>query len=88
VKSGIRIQPDGRERCTGYQWKKRVRELKARAQGWCEAEALIPGHARHFIGEDGDPHHKNLRSLSRDDRLTNLYWICHEAHMQLHGRYF
>lgn len=88
MKSGIRIQPDGRERCTGYQWEKRVRELKARAQGWCEAGDLIPGHPRHFIGDDGDSHHKLKRSLDRDDRLSNLFWICHSAHIKLHGRIF
>jgi hypothetical protein len=95
MKSGIRIQPDGREKCTGYQWTKRVRELKARAEGFCEAgqdlegaDALIPGHLHHFIGDDGDPHHIVKRSKSRDDRLSNLLWVCHWAHIQLHGRYF
>ena len=88
MKSGIRIQPDGREKCTGYQWQKRVRELKARCFCWCEAGEILPGHASHFLGDTGEPHHIVKRSIARDDRLVNLLYICHSAHIQLHGRVF
>lgn len=84
-RSKLITYPDGRQRATGYQWTKRVRELKARAEGWCEADAVIPRHTVHFIGDYGDPHHIVKRSERRDDRLENLLWICRAAHNEIHG---
>lgn len=83
LKSSKRVQPDGREKLTGYQWTKRVRELKARAEGWCEATVIIE-HPRHYIGDEGDTHHIVKRSKSRDDRLQNLLWVCRAAHNEIH----
>ena len=87
MKSSLRVLPDGREIAKGYQWTKRVQELKARAGGYCEAEAILDGHARHFIGDQGDPHHICKRSVERDDRLRNLLWICRSAHLRIHDNY-
>ena len=101
MKSRLRILPDGREICRGYQWEKRKRELRERAEGYCEAgaimvdestgvmfEPVLNGHGPHWIGEKGETHHVIKRSKQRDDRLKNLRWICHWAHIQIHGRVF
>jgi hypothetical protein len=85
-KSRIRILPDQREICTGYQWEKRKRELRERAVGFCEAGQIIPGHESHFIGSFGDAHHIVKRSKARDDRLQNLLWICRAAHIEIDNR--
>ena len=86
MRSRIRVLPDGREKCTGYQWTKRVRELKKRAEGFCEAEAILDGHPRHYIGDEGDPHHVIKRSKARNDSLKNLLWICRAAHIEIHEK--
>jgi hypothetical protein len=85
-KSSLRVLPDGREIAKGYQWTKRVKELRKRAGGCCEAWRILPGHASHFIGANGDPHHIVKRSISRDDRLENLLWICRQAHWEIHQK--
>ena len=69
-----------------------MRELKARAEGHCEAhlvpELKVAGcyHARHWIGDNGDAHHIVPRSKGRDDRLSNLAYICRDLHMAIDKR--
>jgi hypothetical protein len=80
MKSSIRVLPDGREICKGYQWCKRVVQLRARSEGYCEGGLMLPGHKAHYIGDEGDPQHITKRSKARDDRLTNLLWVCRSSH--------
>jgi len=90
MKSRIRILPDQREICTGYQWEKRKRELRERAGGICEAfllpEEIFNVHPVHVLEEIGDAHHLRPRSKGRDDRLENLALICREVHILLDNR--
>jgi hypothetical protein len=100
VKSRLRILPDGREICSGYQWEKRKKELRERAGGMCESyllpecqDSTVDGrwqqgleHKSHFIGDNGDPHHIVKRSKARDDRLCNLAWICRPLHIAIDNR--
>jgi hypothetical protein len=44
---------------------------------------MWPGHAPHYIGDDGDPQHVTKRSKGRDDRLTNLLWCCRFSHIAM-----
>ena len=85
-KSRIRILPEGREICRGYQWEKRKRELRERANGMCEGWTVEASHASHYIGNFGDAHHKIPRSKGRDDRLSNLAYICRDLHMAIDPR--
>lgn len=74
---------DGRERLEGYDWTKRVREVKRIAGGQCERLSRL-GHPHALgcrdIGQDA--HHIEKRSILRDDRASNLAWLsraCHNA---------
>ena len=88
MKSRLKVLPEGREICKGHQWTKRVKELRKRAGDWCEAgeHPLMVGHEAHFIGSEGDPHHVVKRSKTRDDRLSNLLWVCRSAHIEIHEK--
>jgi hypothetical protein len=41
---------------------------------------MLPGHKAHYIGDEGDPQHITKRSKARDDRLSNLLWVCRASH--------
>jgi len=89
MRSRIRVLPDGREICKGYQWEKRKREVKERSGGFCEAHVILghEKHQTHFIGiHEGDIHHIVKRSKARDDRAENLLWICRSAHIEIHEK--
>jgi 5-methylcytosine-specific restriction endonuclease McrA len=84
-KSRIRIFPDGREKCTGYQWEKRKKEVRERADGICEGIFVDAKHPVHELIQ-GDVHHLIPRSKGRDDRLSNLVYICRDLHMAIDKR--
>lgn len=79
------VWADGREKLKGYDWVKRVKELRKRSGGRCE-----------FIIEDTpprrctmvavDPHHQIKRSVLRDDRIENLLHVCRFHHRLLDER--
>ena len=76
------VRKDGSERLYGEDWDKRKEELFRRSDGACEMRDVMKReHAEHCSGDAHHPHHIILRSLRRDDRLTNLAglsWACHK----------
>jgi hypothetical protein len=71
---------DGREWLEGADWDDRRFELLQRCRGICEY--LIQDDHR-CLREAADPHHKILRSIARDDRLSNLMAVCRHHHRVL-----
>lgn len=69
---------DGREKLEGYDWVKRVKELRKRSGGRCEG--IIPYSSLRCWHKATEPHHKVKRSVLRDDRLENLEHLCHDCH--------
>jgi hypothetical protein len=53
--------------------------LCARANGNCEFCGF-------GLGEEGDPHHRQLRARGGKDRASNLILIHHACHMQIHAK--
>lgn len=72
------VRGDGSEVLFRKDWKARVKELEARSGGRCE---YVDGYR--CVGEAVDPHHKILRSIRRDDRLSALLHICRQHHNKL-----
>jgi hypothetical protein len=52
--------------------------LKTRANGYCE-------YCGRDLGEEGDPHHRQLKSRGGKDRASNLILIHHACHMKIHA---
>ncbi|MGC2695248.1 MAG: hypothetical protein WA738_05595 [Candidatus Angelobacter sp.] len=70
---------DGAEVLYGRDWDERRFELLQRSRGTCEN--VINGvRCRH---DCEDPHHMELRSVRRDDRLSNLLAVCRQCHRKL-----
>ena len=80
---------DGREWLEGADWDARRFELLQRCRGMCEYEwegASINGNGPLKLRcrrDAEDPHHKILRSIARDDRLSNLMAVCRHHHRVL-----
>jgi hypothetical protein len=70
---------DGREWLEGKDWDARRFELLVRCHGQCEN--IIGGHR--CWRECADPHHVELRSIKRDDRIENLLALCRPCHRAL-----
>jgi 5-methylcytosine-specific restriction endonuclease McrA len=74
-RSRIRLLADGREIRRGYQYDKRRREV-LRRDGWqcvrCESQERL------------EVHHKQKRSIRRDDRMDALETLCFRCHLQEH----
>lgn len=78
---------DGREILAGKDWEKRKKQLWERCKGQCEY-MLESGDSIHMgrgawvnrlercRREAHDPHHVTPRSKGRDDRLSNLIFLC------------
>jgi hypothetical protein len=82
----IKTHDDGREvATTSHSWFKRREECCERASEACEACGrylpLWAGQAHHVIG-------RGLGGGKRDDRLTNLKWLCEMCHCGAHGRFW
>ena len=76
---------DGREWLRGYDWIKRVKELRARSGGRCEF-IITDGPPRRCTMSAVDPHHQVKRSVLRDDRIKNLLHVCRFHHRMLDER--
>jgi hypothetical protein len=74
---------DGREILHGEDWHDRRFELLQRSHGQCEY--IIDGlHGPVRCQRDAnDPHHVTLRSVLRDDRLSELLAVCRHHHVVL-----
>lgn len=78
------VTSDGREILHGKDWKARVDALLARSGGRCEYLAGIAGvWTMRCSVEAADPHHIELRSIKRDDRLEALLAVCRHHHRVL-----
>ncbi len=73
------VAPDGRDVLYGRDWDDRRYELLLRSGGQCER--IILGSRCWRDAED--PHHVTLRSILRDDRMTNLLAVCRRCHVSL-----
>lgn len=81
------VTKDQREVLYGRDWKARKRELLERCKGRCEADCRWRDHnVQRCRSEAADPHHKIRRSVSRDDRLSNLLALCRFHHNLLDER--
>jgi hypothetical protein len=76
------VCPDGREVLHGDDWDDRRYELLQRSRSQCEYIIQNNGCAGpvRCRREAADPHHVELRSILRDDRLTNLLAVCRHHH--------
>lgn len=74
------VANDGREILSGDDWEERKFELWQRARGQCEYVIQREGYQIRCLREGHDPHHKELRSVLRDDRLSNLSLTCRHHH--------
>jgi hypothetical protein len=70
------VTPDGREVLHGDDWDDRRFELLQRSRGQCEYSATGTRCTR----EAADPHHVELRSILRNDKLSNLLAVCRRHH--------
>jgi hypothetical protein len=78
---------DGREQLVGLDWKNRLKDLEARCSGFCEMTKILgKPHVPDCDGWAGEPHHIIRRSVSRDDRLSNLAGLSHACHDSLDDR--
>ena len=81
------VWADGRERLVGYDWTKRVRELRKRSGGRCEyLIPIVPSGSVRCSRAADDAHHIAKRWPSRDDRIENLVHICRHHHRLLDSR--
>lgn len=74
------VTPDGREILSGDDWDERKFELLQRSRGQCEYWIHPEVRCR---CEAADPHHVTLRSIQRDDRLSELLAVCRHHHIVL-----
>lgn len=86
TKPSRRVTKSGGEVLRGAAWRKRVEELRERAEGYCEGYLIDRLHRVHYIGDEGDAHHLLARSKGRDDSLSNLAYICRRLHIALDWR--
>jgi len=80
-----KVYQDGREVLKGRDWKQRVKELQERSGGRCEYTStrswgVCGGYAQRCWESADDPHHEELRSVLRDDRLSKLRALCRRHH--------
>lgn len=81
---GSFVFKDGREWLEGKDWDERRFELLQRSRGQCEFWYDAGDEYAHRCTRDAqDPHHRILRSIRRDDRLSNLLAVCRMHHEQL-----
>ncbi|MGE5057235.1 MAG: HNH endonuclease signature motif containing protein [Acidobacteriota bacterium] len=75
-RSRTRVMPDGREILRGAAYERRRREVLRRDDYRCAS-----------CGSDYnvEVHHKQKRSILRDDRSHNLITLCANCHAQEHG---
>jgi hypothetical protein len=80
-----KVFASGREILQGLDWTRRVKELAERSGGRCEN--IIKGNWGYYgipggrcIRAADDPHHLQLRSKLRDDRMENLLAVCRTCH--------
>lgn len=59
--------------------KKALKLIKDRAKGKCEVCGTQ-------VGEEYDPHHRQLKSRGGKDKASNLLHICHKCHMKIHDQ--
>jgi 5-methylcytosine-specific restriction endonuclease McrA len=78
-----RVRFDGSEVLKGRDWKKRKAELAIRSGGRCEWMVAKEVRCR---SQAIDPHHIVPRSKGRDDRISNLLFICRLHHILLDHR--
>lgn len=76
------VWADGREKLVGRDWRKRVEELRKRANWRCERFTILgKAHAAFCYGDGVEPHHIQKRWPLRDDRLGNLANLSHACHL-------
>lgn len=84
---GSFVFKDGREWLEGEDWDNRRFELLQRARGQCEYTWCPAGPSdapmNRCFKDAQDPHHKILRSIARDDRMSNLLAVCRPHHDKL-----
>ena len=73
------VYPDGRLWLVGKDWDDQRFNLLKRSHGQCEN--IVKGQRCKY--PCADPHHKILRSIERDDRLSNLLAVCRNCHWEL-----
>ena len=79
---GSFVFKDGREWLEGDDWDERRFELLQRSRGQCEytVSSAMDGHVSRCRRDAEDPHHRILRSIRRDDRMSNLLAVCRHHH--------
>ena len=82
---GSFVFKDQREWLEGEDWDDRRFELLQRSRGQCEytITSHMDGHTSRCCKDAQDPHHKVLRSIARDDRMSNLLAVCRPHHDKL-----
>lgn len=80
--AGSFVFKDGREWLEGRDWDARRMELLERCGGRCEYtyQEKTDNPAHRCTQDAADAHHKVLRSVSRDDRMSNLMAVCRPHH--------
>jgi hypothetical protein len=74
------VTPDGRDILFGEDWDERRFELLQRSRGQCEYIINgLHGPVR-CLRDANDPHHVTLRSVLRNDRLSELLAVCRHHH--------
>jgi hypothetical protein len=72
---------DGREILHGEDWDARRFELLQRSRGQCEYIIIDGLHGPVRCRRDAnDPHHVTLRSVKRNDKLSELLALCRHHH--------
>jgi hypothetical protein len=74
-----RITKDGREILTGADWRKQRDLVRLCAHDHCNR------CTRYTPDYMGDAHHRMKRGMGggfRDDRLSNLEWLCRDCHRE------
>jgi 5-methylcytosine-specific restriction endonuclease McrA len=74
-RSRTRTLPDGREILSGYRYELRRRQVLQRDEFRCVACG-----SEYFV----EVHHKQKRSILRDDRMKNLVTLCISCHSKEH----
>jgi hypothetical protein len=74
------VTPDGREILHGDDWDERRFELLQRSRGRCEYYIESANAKVRCQRDCEDPHHITLRSVLRDDRLSELLAVCRHHH--------
>lgn len=77
------VLKDGRWVLYREDWKAQIRALNYRSGGRCEnIKETGLGQIRCWA-QAVHPHHRKLRSIARDDRLSNLLAVCFPCHLAL-----